>query len=211
MIKKLLLSILCLSLFSGDVDALTKRQKRIIQVIGGGSLVFVLGTYLTFASRLAHKEPLFGRILSYKCNTDIDGKNHGIRPCNLRHGQGKCSQTIDFSDYQHPLLTPTGNKTGTERQGIGDWRKAPYREYDLYLRRNSEDKNIYAQQVQDGELVEVNPDNSDKDKYPPFYVRLWGAVTSPSCVKDQALEDWNVAKNRLASLCSKKEKADEGY
>lgn len=115
MIKKILLSILCLSLFSGDVDALTKRQKRVAKITFFSALGLVVGTYLTFASRLAHikRSKAYEKIVFCHCkNGDQTDSN-----CPLTADCNQC----DFDKSGLYANPPKAHKKGS---GFKVWRNS---------------------------------------------------------------------------------------
>lgn len=211
MIKKLLLSILCLSLFSGDVDALTKRQKRVIQVIGGGALALVVGTYLTFASRLAGIKCSKAYEKIVFCHCQKGDQSDSI--CSLT---GICNQ-CDFDKSGLYANPPKAHKKGT---GFKLWRnsidgntffvktpsKSSYEPIAVYSYVNGTDESSKKYDEKTFyDWASKEPKNKISAKI------IWSAFSSPCEVFYHAKKDTMNFLKKIPSLCSKKPKAGEEY
>lgn len=210
MIKKLLLSILCLSLFSGDVDALTKRQKRVIQVIGGGALATAAAIYTFLGSCVSRKNRLAEHTLY----------------CHYDKSAGKWMFDFDKNLlYNHPKQPGAPQPKGSKYPNyiFKDWRDDELRAFDLFLETETNapnDKVIIGkdqiQKVRKGtkeKLEEVKIDQDHPVQLPPFDLAKFGkALASPCDVWGQGKIVGTNIYRKCSSLCSsKKPKAGEAY
>lgn len=210
MLKKVLLGVLCLSLFSGDVDALSKRQKNVIKLVGLGALG-ALVTYGTFVVRLAliKRSKGYERIVYCHCKEG----NKTDQLCLLNSTCVQC----DFEKNKSCTNLPKAHKKGT---GFESWKNAldsnlifiktpskcsyePLAVYSYKHGINRDPKTYDAKTIYDWVVKQ--------EKNPLTWAIIKNAFISPCEVFYHGKRDVANGLSKLASLCSKSKKPAGEY